>query len=298
MSRFRELTAFLAVAEEGAFNAAARSLNVAPSAVTRLVNQMEERVGAKLFTRTTRRVSLTEAGERLRDGAAHILGDMDAAEASAAGAHQRPTGHLRLTAPVLFGQQYIMPLLREFLDEFPDVTASAILLDRVVNLLDEGFDVGLRIGELPDSALFARRLGAIRRVVVASPEHLARAGHPGMPEDLERHSIINTSGLHGRAEWQFVAGGKSVTSKVKARLSTNGVAPAIDAAAAGWGVTRVLSYQVQDALKDGRLVEVLKDWEDREMPIHLIYADGRQASAKVRAFVDHATEKLRNQNFG
>ncbi|MEM7429350.1 MAG: LysR family transcriptional regulator [Pseudomonadota bacterium] len=298
MSRFRELSAFMAVAEEGAFNAAARSMKIAPSAVTRLVNQMEARIGARLFTRTTRRVSLTEAGERLRAGAAHILEDMEAAEASAAGAHQRPSGHLRLTAPVLFGQQYILPLVRDFLDAHPDVTASAILLDRVVHLIDEGFDVGLRIGELPDSALFARQVSAIRRVVVASPEYLDRYGAPQDPGDLERHSVINTSGLHGREQWQFVAGGKTQTANLAPRLSTNGIAPALDAAIAGWGLTRVLSYQVHDALAGGVLTEVLGEWEDRQMPTHLIYADGRQASAKVRAFVDMATEKLRNQSFG
>lgn len=298
MSRFRELNAFMAVAEEGAFNAAARSLNVAPSAVTRLVNQLEDRIGAKLFTRTTRRVSLTEAGERLRSGAAHVLEDLDAAEASAAGAHLRPTGHLRITAPVLFGQRYIMPIVRKYLDQFPSVTASAILLDRVVHLMDEGFDVGLRIGELPDSGLFARRVGSIRRVVVASPNYLANHGTPKKPDDLAAHSIINTSGLHGRAEWQFETRGKAMAARVEPRLSVNGIAPALDAAAEGWGLTRVLSYQVQDALADGRLVEVLGNWEDRVMPIHLLYADGRQASAKVRAFIDLATEKLRNQSFG
>ena len=298
MNNFRELAAFMTVAEEGAFNAAARHLNIAPSAVTRLINQMEERIGAKLFTRTTRRVALTEAGERLRDGAAHILDDMAAAEAAAAGAHQKPTGHLRVTAPVLFGQRYLMPALRDFLDTYPDVTASAVLLDRVVNLLDEGFDAGLRIGDLPDSSLFARQVGSIRRTVVASPHYLEQHGVPGEPGDLGSHSIINTSGLHGRADWQFMAGGKTVTARLAPRLSTNGIAPALDAAISGWGVTRVLSYQVQDAFADGSLVEILGAWEDRVMPIHLIYADGRQASAKVRVFIDHASENLRNQSFG
>jgi DNA-binding transcriptional LysR family regulator len=293
MDRFRELSVFVAVAEEGAFNAAARRLNLSPPAVTRLVTALEARIGARLFTRTTRRVAPTEAGRRLLADAARILAELDEAEASAAGAHQSPRGMLRVTAPVLFGQRHIAPILRDFLDAYPEVSATALFVDRVVDLIDEGLDVALRIGALPDSTLSAVRVGAVRRVTVAAPGYVAAHGMPATPDDLAGHRIVSPLTLHEATRWSFVAGGRSSIVHLAPRLAVNTMTAAIEAASAGWGITRALSYQVADALADGTLVEVLGDREDRRMPVHLVHSEGRRAAAKIRAFVDLAAERLR-----
>ncbi|NQW12298.1 MAG: LysR family transcriptional regulator [Alphaproteobacteria bacterium] len=293
MDRFRELSTFVAVAEAGAFNAAARRLTLSPSVVTRLVNGLEQRIGARLFTRTTRSVVLTEAGARLLEHAGHILSDLEAAEAVTAGTHQIPRGLLRVTAPVLFGQRYVMPILRDFLDTHPEVTAVTLFVDRVVHLVDEGIDVALRIGALPDSSLSAVRVGTVRRVTVAAPRYLEARGTPRTPMDLADHRIINPSDLNGPQGWPYHARGSVRTARIMPRLTTNSLTAAIDAAVAGWGVTRVLSYQVADALADGRLVEVLRGCDDREMPVQLVHADGRRAPAKTRTFLDFAAIRLR-----
>jgi len=293
MDRFRELSTFVAVAESGAFNAAARHLKMSPPAVTRLVTALEARLGVQLFTRTTRQVALTEAGARLREDAVRILADLEEAETSARGATGTPSGHLRLTAPVLFGQHFIAPILRDYLDAHPAVTASALFVDRNVNLLDEGLDVALRIGELPDSSLSARRVGSLRHVVVASPGYLEENGTPDTPDALRDHRLVFSTGVSNLPTWSFSVKGKRRALRLAPALSVNSLQAAIDAAKVGWGVTRVLSYQVTDALTEGRLVEVLADFEDREIPVHLLHGEGRRAAAKIRAFVDFAAERLR-----
>ena len=293
MSYFRELSTFVAVAEEGAFNAAARRLSLSPSVVTRLINALEARIGARLFTRTTRRVTLTEAGERLFAEAGRILADLEEVEAMVAGAHQVPRGVLRITAPVLFGQRYLMRVVGAFLEAYPEVSVTAEFLDRPVHLVDEGIDVALRIGELPDSGLFATRVGVVRRVTVAAPAYLEAHGVPETPQDLIRHRIVNFSGLHGPREWAYHAGGAVHNGRIAPRLTVNTMVAAIDAASAGQGVTRVLSYQVADALAAGTLVEILRAWEDRGMPVQLVYPEGRRAAAKTRAFIDFAAKHLR-----
>ncbi|WP_193368461.1 LysR family transcriptional regulator [Pelagibius marinus] len=293
MDRFRELTTFVAVAETGAFNAAARRLKMSPPAVTRLVTALEGRLGVQLFTRTTRQVALTEAGARLREDAVRILAELEEAETAALGTTTAPSGHLRLTAPVLFGQHILAPVLRDYLDAYPAVTAEALFIDRNVNLLDEGLDVALRIGELPDSSLSARRVGTLRRVVVASPGYLERHAAPETPEALRDHRLIFSTSVSEVPSWTFTKAGKRRALRVAPRLSVNGLQTVIDAALAGWGITRVLSYQVADALAEGRLVELLGNFEDEEIPIHLLHAEGRRAAAKTRSFIDFAAERLR-----
>ena len=295
MDRFRELTTFVAVADTGAFNAAARQMNLSPPAVTRLVTALEGRIGARLFTRTTRHVALTEAGRRLLADATRILAELEEAEASAAGAHQSPRGELRVTAPVMFGQRHIAPILRDYLDAFPDVSANVLFVDRIVDLIDEGLDVAVRIGELPDSTLSATRVGAVRRVTVASPGYLTARGTPAEPEDLIRHRIVQPIGLLRGPEWVFVAGGETRTVRLTPRLTVNTVAAALDAVRAGWGITHLLSYQAAAELAAGELVEVLRGFEDREMPVHLVHSEGRRAAAKVRTFIDFASARLRSQ---
>lgn len=295
MDRFRELSTFVAVAETGAFNAAARRLRMSPPAVTRLVTALEARLGVQLFTRTTRQVALTEAGARLRDDAQRILAELEEAETSARGTTGTPSGHLRLTAPVLFGQRFLAPILRDYLDAHPAVTASALLVDRNVNLLEEGLDVALRIGELPDSSLSARRVGTVRQMVVAAPDYLHRHGKPDSPDALSEHRLVFSTGISELPAWSFSVKGKRRSLRFDPVLSVNSLQAAIDAAEAGWGVTRVLSYQVADALAERRLVEILGDFDDREIPVHLLHAEGRRAAAKTRSFIDLAADRLRGQ---
>jgi DNA-binding transcriptional LysR family regulator len=299
MDRFRELATFVAVAEDGAFNAAARRLGASPPAVTRLINGLEARLGVRLLTRTTRQLALTEAGARLLADARRILAELGEAEASATGAHATPRGVLRITAPVLFGQRYIAPVLCDFLDAYPAVAAEALFLDRVVDLIGEGLDVAVRIGALPDSTLSATRVGAVRRVAVAAPGYLSRHGAPKTPGDLARHRIIFHGGIGGGAGaapvWDFAAGSARHMVRLNPALTVNTIHAALDAAAAGFGVTRALSYQVGDAIAAGALTEVLAAHEDREQPIHLLHSEGRHAAAKIRAFIDFAATRLRTE---
>lgn len=292
MDRFRALETFLAVAEEGAFNGAARRLRLSPPAVTRLVTGLEERLGVQLFTRTTRRVALTEAGARLREDAQRILAELEEAETTAAGARTAPSGHLALTAPLLFGQRYMAPILRAFLDAHPAMTASALFVDRNVNLLEEGVDLALRIGALPDSTLAARRVGAVRHIVVAAPAYLARHGRPEAPAELVSHRLIYAATVTDRPAWTFSRGGRQETLRLTPALTLNTLEAAIAAAEEGWGITRALSYQVADALAAGRLVELLPSAEDREVPVHLLHAEGRRAAAKIRSFMDFSAARL------
>ena len=291
--RFRELAAFVAVAETGAFNAAARRLGISAPAATRLVAALEARLGAQLLTRTTRKVAPTEAGARLLADGAPILAALEAAEAAASGARETPRGHLRITAPVLFGERHIAPVLRAVLDAHPEMTASALFVDRNVDLIDEGVDVAVRIGALADASLVARRVGAVRRVVVAAPDYVARRGAPETPEALREHRVVISTGLTAAPEWRFEAGGASRMVRLDPALRVTSMAAAIDAALAGWGVTRALSYQVADALAAGRLVELLPGADQQLAPIHLVHAEGRRASAKIRVFVDAVAATLK-----
>jgi DNA-binding transcriptional LysR family regulator len=293
MDRFKEITTFVAAAECGAFNAAARQLNMSPAAVTRLVNSLETRIGARLFTRTTRKVVLTEAGRLFLLDTTRIVDELKEAEDAAAGAHQSPRGVLRITAPLMFGHLYVAPILREFLDDHPAVSAFTLFVDRIVDLIDEGLDVAVRIGELPDSSLMAVRVGKVRRMLVAAPSYLAEHGAPPTLEALNDHKIIHPLPLHRSTEWPFVHGGKTQLVKVTPTLTVNTVLAAIDAAVAGWGITNVYSYQVAKALIEGTLVEVLHRSNDQEVPIHVVNPEGRRAAAKTRAFIDLAAERLR-----
>ncbi len=292
MDRFRELATFVAVAESGAFNAAARTLNLSPPVVTRLISALEQRLGARLLVRTTRRVVLTDAGTRLLADATRVLADLEAAESAAAGAHLSPQGLLRVTAPVLFGQQYVLPILRAFLDATPAVSASTLFVDRVVDLIDEGLDVAVRIGDLADSSLSAQRVGAVRLVVVAAPAYLARQAPPAELEDLARHRVVQARSM-AAGTWSFVKDGRRTNVAVQPRLTVNTVAAAVDTAVTGWGVARALSYQVAEALAAGSLVELVPGSDDRELPIHIVHTEGRLSAAKTRAFVDFAAARLR-----
>ena len=296
MDRLHAMGVFVAVAEEESFAAAARRLNSSPPAVTRTIAALEAHLGVKLLTRTTRFVRATDAGQRYLESARRILAEADEADEAAAGVHASPRGQLAVTAPVLFGSMHVMPGIIEYLGRYPDVSVNAVFLDRVVNLLEEGIDVGIRIGELPDSTMRAIPVGSVKRIVCASPEYLSQ--HPGLhePRDLAGKTIISASPVSPVKEWQMGDGKHQVSVKVQPRLTVTNNSAAIEAALMGFGITRLMSYQVADHLATGRLVRLLPEYEPLALPVHIIHLEGRQASAKVRSLVDVLVERLRGNH--
>jgi DNA-binding transcriptional LysR family regulator len=298
MDRLKGMRVFVAVAEQQGFAAAARRLGLSAPAATRAVAALEARIGSRLLQRTTRALRLTEAGARYLADCKRILAEIEEAEASAAGSHRDPRGQLGVTAPVMFGRMHVAPLLLDFLDGHPQVTARLVLLDRVADLLEEGLDVALRIAHLPDSALQAVRVGSMRRVVCAAPGYLARHFTPTQPAELERLTAITFGAASAGGEWSF-AGAQATNPRATlrvtppSRLTVNAADVAIAAAVAGKGVTRVLSYQVAPELAAGRLVVLLEAYEPPPIPVHLVHLAGRRPDAKLRAFVDFAVARLR-----
>src|SRR6266496_4341016 len=288
MDQLDGMRVFIAVAESGGFAPAARLLRLSPPVVTRAIAALERRLGARLVNRTTRQMNLTETGQRFLADCKRIIADLQDAEALARIAHAEPQGLLTVTAPVMFGRMHIAPLLFDFLEQHPKVDARAMFVDRIVNLIEEGFDVALRIDTLSDSSLTAIKVGTVRRVVVASPSYLAANGAPRTPADVENHRAIGS----GRAPWRF-RGATAATPQPHMRLTVNGGDVAIACALAGHGLARPLSYQVDEELRDGRLQIVLAEHELPPLPVQLVYPEGRQAAAKVRAFVDFAAARLR-----
>jgi DNA-binding transcriptional LysR family regulator len=293
MDRLHLMTVFVAVAEEEGFAAGARRLQMSPPAVTRAVAALEERIGVKLLNRTTRYVRTTEAGERYLEDARRILAEVEAADEAAAGINATPRGHVAVTAPVLFGRMFVVPGIVQYLERFPETEVSAVFLDRIVNLLEEGLDVGVRIGELPDSSLRALRVGSVRVVVCASPEYLERRGLPKTPVDLLEHSLIASIAGASGFDWHFGISGGTRPLRIRPRLSVTTNDAAIEAALRGFGISRLLSYQVAQQTVAGDLKIVLEAFEPAPWPIHIVHREGRNASAKVRAFVDLLAERLR-----
>lgn len=293
MDRLHLMTVYVAVAEEEGFAAAARRLGMSPPAVTRAITALEDRLGVKLLQRTTRHVRVTEAGERYLDDARRVIAAADEADEAAVGINAEPRGHMTVTAPVLFGRMYVMPGIVEYLRQHPETSVSAMFLDRVVNMLEEGVDVGIRIGELSDSSYRALRVGHVRRVICAAPSYLKRHGIPQAPQELRQHQVIVASSLSQNIEWRFVDQGEPLSVRIKPRLTVSSNDGAIEAATLGLGVTRLMSYQVAPLLAAGKLKVVLSEFESPKVPIHIIHREGRHASAKMRAFIDLMAERLR-----
>lgn len=293
MDRLHLMTVYVAVAEEESFAGAARRLGMSPPAVTRAIATLEDRLGVKLLNRTTRHVRATEAGERYLDDARRVIAAADEADEAAVGINAEPRGHMTITAPVLFGRMYVMPGIVEYLRQHPETTVSALFLDRVVNMLEEGVDVGIRIGELADSSYRALRVGQVRRVLCASPAYLKKNGIPQTPQELKQHTVIVASSLSQNVEWRFMDQGEPVAVRIKPRLTVSSNDGAIEAATMGLGITRLMSYQVAPLLASGKLKVVLSEFESPKVPIHIIHREGRHASAKMRAFIDLMADHLR-----
>jgi DNA-binding transcriptional LysR family regulator len=292
MDRIDSVAVFAEVAERGSFSGAAKHLNRSAAAVTRAVAELETRLGVRLLNRTTRAVSVTDAGQRFLVGARRVLADLAEIEQGAVGQGQAPRGELRITAPIVFGRRHVLPLVTDFLGQYPEVSVRLALLDRPVDLVEDGLDVAIRIGALAGTSAIAVRVGEMRRIAVAAPGYLKRRGRPRSPADLARHDVIAFAGIDRVERWRFAGG---VEARIKPRLIVNTAEAALDAAIAGFGITRVLSYQAADALSDRRLVRLLREQEAGATPVHVVYPEGRHPPPKLRAFLDTIVPRLRQR---
>ena len=293
MDRLHLINIFVAVVDTSGFAGAARKLNVSAPAVTRAVNELERHLGVRLLTRTTRVVRVTEDGARYAEDCRRILAELAEADDAVSGKHGSPHGRLTLTAPALFGARFVNPIVTEYLTRYPEDSAACWFVDRVVNMMDEGVDVAVRIGELPDSSMQAMRVGQVRRVICGAPGYLDKRGIPQTPDELAAHCIVSASGVTPSAEWRLMEDGAPRIVKLQPRLITSSNDSAVAAAVSGFGLARLMSYQVAEQLRDGQLKTVLTDYESAALPVHLVHREGRHASHKARAFLDLALERLR-----
>jgi DNA-binding transcriptional LysR family regulator len=290
MDRIDAMQAFVAVADLEGFAPAARKLKLSPSAVTRLVAALEDRLGARLLQRTTRKVALTDAGTRYLERARRILADVEEAERAAESERTRPSGRLVVSAPLGFGRLHVSPVMTAYLKRYPDVSGELRLEDRVVSLVEDGVDLSVRIGELADSSLVARQVGEMRRIVVASPAYLKARGEPKSLAAIASHDTIQFGSAAGVADWRFVEAGREIRIDCTPRFSTNSSDAALQYAEAGGGLTRLMAYQAAASLKAGKIKIVLQKFELPALPIHVVYPTSRLLSAKVRAFIDLVAE--------
>jgi DNA-binding transcriptional LysR family regulator len=294
MDQLHLMQVYVAVAEEEGFAAGARKLGLSPPAVTRAIAALEDKLKVKLLNRTTRHVRATESGERYLVDARRILNEVQMANEAAVGINAAPRGRLAITAPVLFGKMFVMPAIVEYLQLYPDTEIETVFLDRVVNLLEEGVDVGIRIGQLPDSSLRALKVGSIRHILCASPEYIERKGIPKTPNELTKHDSIFSRAVNSNSEWHFGHNNQSQKVRLKPRLMVNTNDAALESAKLGFGITRLLSYQVAHLLASGELKILLENYEPAPSPINIVHREGHLASTKVRAFIDLIANQLRN----
>jgi DNA-binding transcriptional LysR family regulator len=293
MDRFESMSTLLAVVEAGSLSAAARRLNTPLTTVSRRVAELEAHLRTRLLTRSSRRIALTDAGRSYVAACKRILEELGDAERAASGEYSAPRGELMITAPVVFGRLHVLPVVIDFLRAYPDIDIRMGLADRIVNILEEPVDLAVRIGHLPDSSLVARRVGAIRRVICANAAYLSERGTPKEPGDLGAHDCITFEGMTAPEAWTFPTATSEATVAIRSRLVVNTAEAAVDAAKAGVGITRVLSYQVASALRDGALVLALQEFEPAPLPVNLVHVGQRLLPLKLRAFLDFATPRLK-----
>ncbi len=291
------MQAFVTVADLRGFAPAARKLGLSPSGVTRLIAALEDRLGARLLQRTTRSVTLTDAGARYLERARRILGDVEEAEGAVEGERTRPTGRLVVSAPIGFGRLHVSPVMSAYLKRYPEVSGELRLSDRVINLVEDGVDLAVRIGHLADSSLVARHVGEMRRIVVGSGGYLKARGEPRTPAAVTSHQTIQFGAMSAAPDWRFVEDNSEIRVACTPRFVTNSADAAIQYAEQDGGLTQVLAYQAADAIKAGRLKVILAKFERPPLPIHIVYPTSRLLSAKVRSFVDLVGE-ISDWHFG
>ncbi|WP_214469520.1 LysR family transcriptional regulator [Mesorhizobium sp. dw_380] len=295
MDRLEAMSLFATAAESGSLSAAARSSGVPLATVSRKVSELERHLKTRLLNRSTRRLTLTDAGHAYLAACRRILEEVGEAERTAGGEYSAPTGELIITAPIVFGRLHVLPVVTAFLAAYPQVDIRLTLGDRIVQLAEDHIDLAIRIGRLPDSRLVATRIGSIRHVVCASPAYLAEHGAPNTPKDLETHGCITFEGLGSLATWTFAMDKADFPVAVRSRLRVNTAEAAIDAAIAGVGMTRVLSYQIVAAVRSGTLQPVLRDFEPEPWPVNLVHAGQGRLPVKLRAFLDFAGPRLKER---
>ncbi|WP_332778105.1 LysR family transcriptional regulator [Polaromonas sp.] len=293
MDKLRAMQAFIHIAEEGSLTAAARVMASSLPAMVRTLAGFEAQLGVRLFNRTTRRISLTEEGRRHLESCRQVLAAIDDAEAALTAEAGEPAGHLTITAPMLFGQMHVAPAVTRFVQQHEKMRCSVVLLDRVVNLLEEGIDVGIRIGELEDSSLVAQPVGHIRHLVVASPAWLRRHGVPQHPKDLLKANCVRVTD-HAPTWGPFNDQGRQLRLAVSGNLEFNQIAPAVAACVAGAGLGMFLSYQVAPFLQNKQLRTVLEDFEPPIRPIHVVYPHARLLPKRTRVFIEWIKKELQD----
>jgi DNA-binding transcriptional LysR family regulator len=293
MDRLEAMRVLVAVVDSGSLSAASRSLHTPLPTVSRKISELEAYLGIQLLTRTSRRTLLTEAGDNYVRAAREILGRVEETERQASGEYLAPKGDLTITAPIVFGRLHVLPVVTDFLKAFADINIRLVLSDRSVSLADEHIDVALRIGDLAESNLIATRVGLVRNTVYASPDYLIRHPCPTHPRELTSHSCVAFEGVRSARLWTFREGRKDVAAAIRPRLSVNTAEAAIDAAIAGLGPTRVMSYQAKRAVEDGLLVAMLEEFENPPSPVHLVHLAQGVLPLKSRAFLDFAAPRLR-----
>jgi DNA-binding transcriptional LysR family regulator len=298
MDRLEAMSILVTAVDVGSLSAAARRLRTPLATVSRKISDLEAHLGTRLLNRTSRKLTLTDAGRSYVEACRRILEDVTEAERTAAGEYSAPKGDLTITAPTVFGRLHVLPVVTAFLKSHADIDVRLVLADRIVNLLEDHIDLAIRIGPLSDSGLLAARVGAIRQLVCASPAYFAARGVPERPADLGAHDCITSGGLMSPDVWRFPAGRSTASVPVHSRLVVNSAEAAVEAAIAGLGVTRVLSYQAVGAVRTGTLAIVLQDFEPAPWPVSLVYpASGRLLPLKLRAFLDFASPRLKAVTF-
>jgi DNA-binding transcriptional LysR family regulator len=292
LDKLAAMRAFVAIVDRGSLTSAAETLEKSLPTVVRTLAALEESLGVRLLRRTTRRMALTEEGRAYLDRCRRILADIEEAEQAVTRHGAEPQGEIRATAPVLFGQLHVAPAVRAFVQRYERTQVDLVLLDRVVNLIEEGIDVAIRIGPLSDSSMIAVTVGQVRRVVCASPALLEREGEPSRPQELSKRPCVRFRGLAAGSTWHFHDGAREIPVRVAGPFACNQATAAVDACAAGMGFGLFLSYQVEPRVRSGDLAVVLRDYEPAPLPVSVVYPDARLMSSRLRAFVDFMKESL------
>ena len=295
MDRLDSMYVFVTVVEMGSFSAAGRKLGIPLPTISRKIAELETYIKTGLLNRTTRKLSLTDAGKVYLSACKQILDAVSEAESEAAGEYSSPKGQLIITAPIVFGRLHVLPVVVDFLKAYPDVDVQLVLGDRLLDLLEEHINLAIRIGELPDSSNIATRIGSIRQVVCASPQYLSTHGTPAKPQDLIKHECITLPVLTMPDVWVFKSSRGKESIPIHSRLVVNTAEAAIDAAVAGVGLVSALSYQVEFAIKSGALCTVLEKFESAPMPVSMMFKGQRILPLKLRAFLDFASPRLRQR---
>lgn len=295
MDRLDAMATLLAVVDTGSFSAASRKLRVPVTTVSRRVQELEAHLRTQLLQRTTRKVTLTDAGAPYVLACRKVLEQVSEAERNAAGEYQSPRGELTITAPLVFGRMHLVPVMAEFMAQFVDVRLNCRFNDRNLDLQDEGIDLAIRVGALPDSRWRARRIGAVRRVICASPSYLARQGEPRRLADLDAHDCVGFHGFDPAGSWLFPTPGGTVAVPIRSRIMFDAIESAIDAGIAGMGLIRVFSYHIRPAIRAGLLREVMADCVPPALPVHIIHRHDELVPLKVRAFIDFAVPRLQTR---